>query len=152
MATITGSVAGLVTFGSSVTGVNASYDLKTFFEAVAATPSTLQLPCLLVVPALDEQVGWRPLAQQGQSPVAEFVLDHYLLYSKIANNQDFAALQMTVLGFVDNYHAALKANPFYSNPPATHTTPKVHYRMVKSTWAGVSYHSIIFRSEMGLYL
>lgn len=154
MASISASLAGLVSFGAGVTGIAASYDLKTFFDARSATPPTVVFPCLMAVPELGQQTGWKTLAGIGSSPLVEFNLEHYLLFSEVAANVDLTVALPSELALIDNYMAALKSSPFLTatSAPSTHWPVEVTYRMTKTSWWNITYHTMVFRHLLKLNL
>jgi hypothetical protein len=152
MANLTSALAGLVSFGATVSGVAQSYDLKTFFDAKQA--GSISYPCLLAVPDLGEQTGWKALGQLGNAPLLDFVFEHYLMFAQVGNTADMTVILPQELALVDNYFTALKTTPFLTaaSSPSVHQPPQVSYRMMKSNWYGIQYHSIGFRLAMRLYL
>lgn len=154
VASITASVAGLVSFGATITGVAQSYDFKGFYDALSGIGSAVTFPCVVAIPDLGEQAGWQSLSMMGNSPKIDFVLEHYLLFAKVAGSADITAIMPNLTTIIDNYFVALKALPFLtaSSAPSTHHAPVTAYRVAKSNLLGVQYHSVIFRHKLELYL
>jgi hypothetical protein len=154
---ISDTLAGLVSFGGTVLNPVGgapltSYDYKTYYDT--GTPPAPTLPCLLAVPELGEQSGWQTVAFGGGGPRLDFNLEHYLLFSVIAGNPNFTLIMPDLLNLIKAYYTALKALPFLTaaSNPATHKAAIVRFKIQRSVWEQVQYHSIIFKHELGLNL
>ncbi len=152
MASITASLANLVSFGAGITGIQGSYDLKTFYDAPAnGAPTT---PCLLTVLNLEAAGDWKTIAFQGNAASIDFTLDQYLLYKTVADNADITILMPGLISAIDTYFAALVANPLITvnGVPATHISPKVAWKILRSKWGEQQYHGALIQYQVRLNL
>src|SRR5579859_5427876 len=100
------AITSLATFGASVIGVTNSYDLQQTPEKI----TRVQLPCLLIVPEVGTEQGFQTLSFEGNAPEQTFEVTQLLLYAE-SDVLELKRVLPGLLGMVDNYNAAAKANP-----------------------------------------
>ncbi|HVO43305.1 MAG TPA: hypothetical protein VMT34_11810 [Aggregatilineales bacterium] len=149
MSTISNAIAALAAFGATVSGVQHSYDLAGVPEKL----SREKLPALIVLPEVGIEQGYKVLGFLGGSPEVTFDVTHLLLYAS-ADAIDARKVLPGLLGLLDNYLAALKANPFLgstSNPPV-HQPTQVQISVGIVDYAGVKYHCLNLKHHLVIYL
>jgi hypothetical protein len=155
MANITSALAGLVSFGATVAGITngGSYDIKTYFDALAAG-TLVAPPVLLAMLNLQDQGDWMTLAMLGNAPQVKFKLQHYLLVAAVGGTEDFTYQHPAIVIMLDAYMAALKALPFFTptSAPSIHLPTQCVPHLTRSKWGETQFHSILFDHDVMLNL
>jgi hypothetical protein len=127
----------------SVSGVAHNYDVDSVPEKVARA----QLPCLILLPVVDEGRTKRfgdfklatPNAAKG---LVVYVVAHVLLYAPVGAGRGARSNLPGLVDLVDNYATAIRANPNLSGALFKPTSYVVSMEGV--TWAGIRYFGARF--------
>src|SRR5216684_400356 len=144
------AITSLATFGATVSGVTNSYDLQQIPDKV----TRVQLPCLLIVPEVGIEQGFRTLSFSGNAPEQTFEITQLLLYAE-ADVLEVKRALPGLLTLLDNYNAAAKANPqidTQAGPPYNRTIMEYGVEIGITEWGDVKYHSIAFKHKLVIYL
>lgn len=134
-------VAGLVSFGKTVTGIVGSYGGTTFREQLAESI----LPCLLVIPPDDAQI--ERFGAMGANGVIRARLTHALFYWPKGNTRKPLPETLPALDQLFwNYAVALKALPFLTDAssPSLHHPAKPKAKFGELVWQKKKYDGISF--------
>lgn len=136
-----GVVAGLVSFGKTVTGIVGSYGGATLREQLDPTI----LPCLQVIPPDDGQLDRN--GAMGLNGVIRARLTHALFYWPKGSTRKPLPETMPALDQLFwNYALALKALPYLTpaNAPSLHYAAKPTFKFGELTWQKKKYDGIQF--------
>jgi hypothetical protein len=134
-------ITSLATFGASVPGVHASYDLETIPDKITRA----MLPCLIPLPELDAAQGLTLDGAMGGAPHDRFTVTHRLLFRETANLGIHRVLP-DLITQRDNYVAAAVTQRFLTadSSPLNQVPIAFSIRVGVGTWGDTDYHLIDF--------
>lgn len=140
-------------FGGTVSGIVGgtinSYKLSEIPDAVDRG----QLPCLLIVPEVGSEEGFRFLAHLGGGPAITVEFSHVMLVAESGTRRPMLAVP-DVEAMLDNYKAAAKTQKFLdtvAGPPYNQVVIGFQVEQGIYNWAGVDYHANVFRHKYTIY-
>lgn len=142
--------SSLAAFGSTVQGVTDSFDVNAIPEKMSRT----MLPCLIVVPEVETGQPFKFLTMMGNSPADSVELLHVLILAEAEVGETWRDIP-GVQALLDNYHAAAKTQKFLdtqNGPPYNQVVINYETQIGVTNYAGVDYHSLVFRHKYTIYL
>ncbi|MEP7284318.1 MAG: hypothetical protein ABI947_00960 [Chloroflexota bacterium] len=152
MATISAAITALATFGGTVPGIHASYDLTTLPEKITRD----KLACAVVVPEVtggQNAYRFQTVSFMGSAPQVTFTVSQLVLFDTVDNKRVKAVLP-GLITLLDNYLAALKALPFLSSTsaPAIHRAVTCTPTIGTFAYGDIEYHGIEFTHSLMINL
>lgn len=149
MASVVTLITSLATWGAGVALVKNSYDLTTIPDKIGR----VQLPCLIPIPEVGGEQGFKTVSFMGNSPELDVTINHLLLNGEASDpgvKKDLPSL----MAMLDAYCAAAKANPMLSagTSPAFNVFMQFTVEVGLTEYAEIQYHSISFKHKYKLYL
>ncbi len=140
-------ITSLATFGASVPGIHASYDL----DGIPDKITRAMLPCLIPVPESADAPGLTLDGAMGGAPHDTFSVTHRLLFRETANLGIHQVLPDLVTQR-DNYVAAAAAQRFLTADswPLNQVPMAFSIRVGVGTWGDTEYHLIDFTHRVRL--
>jgi hypothetical protein len=131
----------------SVTGVLHNYDV----DSVPEKLSRAALPVLVVAPVLDDTrrrkfSEFQLSSPSGSSALVQYVVTHLLLYAPIGSGKGTRSAMPGLVDLIDNYAAAIRANPRLSSTLYQPTVYTVYIAPVN--YGGILYYGARFWHNM----
>lgn len=116
IASLEDSVAGLVTFGSTVLGPDnvtpvQSYDWSAYHKAVDTNIQPVY-PCLVATLDMKDQPGFIAEAIENSGFSDRFRLSHFLLFASVQEEPDYTVIAPLITHMMSNYRKAVAAYGF----------------------------------------
>jgi len=142
-------ISYLATWGAGVAQVKNSYDLTTIPDKIGR----VMLPCLIPVPEVGGEQGFKTCSFIGNSPEVDITINHLLLNGEASDpgvKKDLPPL----MAMLDAYLAAAKANPTLvaGSNPAFNVIMQFSIEVGLTAYAEIEYHSISFEHKYKLYI
>lgn len=142
--------SSLATFGGTVNGITDSFDVSAIPEKISRT----QLPCLIVVPEVTDEQPFKLMSMMGNSPCDYVELLHVMILAEAAVGETWRDVP-GVQALLDSYNAQAKVQKFLdtqSGPPYNQVVINYVTQIGVTNYAGVDYHSLVFRHKYNVYL
>ena len=145
----------LANFGATVanalTGIGTvqSFDL----DAIPDKITRAQLPCLILLPEVGGERGYRPLTFMGNAGQMVFDATHILFFEETANLSARKVLP-GLLSQLDNYITAAQAQKFLDTQASPPNQVVITFTVNVNTgsYGGIEYHTLEFKHHYEIHL